>query len=298
MTKIIEMIINEAKNGQLGNRLFYLAHLIGCSIESGHTIIDYSLDEYSKYFKGTYKQSVFTYPRQYKLFSHYTFRKYSLPILIWLKKRLNKNSQFILDHNKIKYQTSTEAYFEKIKKSTFLICVEWVNREFLKLEKYKTEINAIFEPKDEYLKRVEDIIYNARKSSDLLIGIHIRRGDYREHVGGRYYFDDESYCIIMKEITELFATKTITFYLCSNEPINKINFGNFKIQLGSNHIIEDLYCLAKCDYIAGPPSTYSGWASYYGDVPLHSIIKINKSGLGIKLDDFKICNDRLSWFSH
>lgn len=292
------MIVNELKHGQLCNRLFYIAHLIGCSVETGHTVIDYSLDEYSKYFKGTHKQSIFSYPKQYEILTHYTFRKYSLPLFVFVKNKLSKNSNFILDHNKPEYQNSTEKYFERIKKSNFLICSDWVNTEFLALEKYKSEIKAIFEPKEEYLKRIDLTINEAKKSSDLLIGIHMRRGDYKEFTGGRYYYSDADYYTLMKAMEGIFATKRITFYLCSNEPINKSNFSDFKIQLGNNHIIEDLYCLAKCDYIVGPPSTYSGWASYYGDVPLLSVTKIDTSKLSIKLDDFRICNDRLSWFSH
>jgi len=33
-------------------------------------------------------------------------------------------------------------------------------------------------------------------------------------------------------------------------------------------MVEDLYALAECDYIIGPPSTYTLWASFYGDTPL------------------------------
>jgi hypothetical protein len=29
-----------------------------------------------------------------------------------------------------------------------------------------------------------------------------------------------------------------------------------------------MYVLAACDLILGPPSTFSIWASYYGQVPL------------------------------
>jgi hypothetical protein len=29
-----------------------------------------------------------------------------------------------------------------------------------------------------------------------------------------------------------------------------------------------MYALASCDYIVGPPSTFSLWASFYGQVPL------------------------------
>ena len=32
--------------------------------------------------------------------------------------------------------------------------------------------------------------------------------------------------------------------------------------------VGDLYALARCDYIMGPPSTYTQWASFYGNAPL------------------------------
>lgn len=289
------MIVNDLKHGQLGNRLFYLSHLIACSIETGNTVIDYSLDEYASYFKGTSKQSVFSYPKQYKILSHYTFRKFSLALVRFLKTKLNKNSKFILDHNQAEFQTSTDTYFEKIKNTNILICNTWVNTEFLDLGKYKAEIKTIFEPKEEHVKKIENMIEKARQSSDLLIGIHIRRGDYQEYMNGIYYFDDESYCTLMKGIEELFPTKIIAFYLCSNEPIKKEKFADFKIHIGNNHIIEDLYCLAKCNYIAGPPSTYSAWASFYGDVPLFTVKDLNKNNITLNLDNFIVCNDRLSW---
>jgi len=30
-----------------------------------------------------------------------------------------------------------------------------------------------------------------------------------------------------------------------------------------------IFSFAKCDYIVGPPSTFTSWASFYGDVPVY-----------------------------
>jgi hypothetical protein len=35
--------------------------------------------------------------------------------------------------------------------------------------------------------------------------------------------------------------------------------------------VGDLYALARCDYIMGPPSTYTQWASFYGNQPLYHL---------------------------
>ena len=47
----------------------------------------------------------------------------------------------------------------------------------------------------------------------------------------------------------------------------------------------DLYSLTQCDLIVGPPSTFSGWASFYGSVPLNCITHKNQI---IQTSDFKI----------
>jgi hypothetical protein len=43
---------------------------------------------------------------------------------------------------------------------------------------------------------------------------------------------------------------------------------NSTIMSDKRHFITDMYVLAACDAILGPPSTFSIWASYYGRVPL------------------------------
>jgi hypothetical protein len=32
--------------------------------------------------------------------------------------------------------------------------------------------------------------------------------------------------------------------------------------------VEDLYAFAGCDLLVGPPSTFTAWAAFYGEVPL------------------------------
>lgn len=43
--------------------------------------------------------------------------------------------------------------------------------------------------------------------------------------------------------------------------------------------------MSQCDYLIGPPSTFTGWASYIGNVPLKYIESKN---IDFTLEDFKI----------
>jgi hypothetical protein len=43
---------------------------------------------------------------------------------------------------------------------------------------------------------------------------------------------------------------------------------DLNVTWGSGHLVEDMYAFAGCDYLVGPPSTFTTWASFYGQVPL------------------------------
>jgi hypothetical protein len=70
--------------------------------------------------------------------------------------------------------------------------------------------------------------------------------------------------------------RKIAYVICTNEKnISFVAGGNFTIFNEERHFVEDLYLLSKCDYIMGPPSTFSGWASFYGNVPLYMLKEID-----------------------
>ncbi|MCW3058345.1 MAG: hypothetical protein JWQ02_166, partial [Capsulimonas sp.] len=46
-----------------------------------------------------------------------------------------------------------------------------------------------------------------------------------------------------------------------------------------------MYSLSECDYILGPPSTFTAWASFYGQKPLYKILEPEAA---VSLDDFYV----------
>jgi hypothetical protein len=129
-------------------------------------------------------------------------------------------------------------------------------------------IRRFFVPAQPYRGRVESLAAAARAGCDRLIGIHIRLGDYMYFEGGKYFFPPPVYVRIMQEIRALLAPQRVRFVVCSNETHSRETFGNLDVVFGSGVGIEDLYLLAGTDAVFGPKSTYSYWASFYGDIPL------------------------------
>ncbi len=132
---------------------------------------------------------------------------------------------------------------------------------------------------------VQDVL--SKKNNEVLVGIHLRRGDYKTWEDGRYYFEDSVFLEYISHMEEKIKEKNIVckFILFSNESISIPKRENLVLSKEKWYI--DQYIMSKCDYLIGPPSTFTGWASYIGEVPL---LYMQTKDATFSLDDFKIIN--------
>jgi len=143
------------------------------------------------------------------------------------------------------------------------------------IDEQKDEILEIFRPNSNTVRYVDEFFIKNTLSDQIIVGVHIRKKDYKSFLNGRYYFDDSVYFNAMNQLKEQLnktGVNNIKFLLCSDSYIDLNSFKSLNtISLQESSAINDLYALSKCDYILGPPSTFSMWASFYGDVPLRFI---------------------------
>ncbi|NEQ88524.1 MAG: hypothetical protein F6K26_54000, partial [Moorea sp. SIO2I5] len=151
--------------------------------------------------------------------------------------------------------------------------------------KYSETIRKFFTPIQQHTQTINQLVSNLKKTCDILVGVHIRQGDYQKLLGAKYLYSTDDYVNLMKKTERLFNGKKVKFLLCSNVPQDRDKFSKLDFAFANNHIVEDMYSLAQCDYIIGPPSSYNMWAGFYGRVPLYWIEDPNAD---ISLDSFQI----------
>lgn len=159
------------------------------------------------------------------------------------------------------------------------------------LAQTKTELQHIFRPRQEIVDKAETMIAEIRKEADLVIGVHIRHGDYKTFENGRYYYTLEEYHQIILNIQELYKDKHVAFFISSNESFSTDIFSEcrcYRFGKEPSGDILDLHTLSLCDRIVGPWSTYSRWASFIGEVPLCCI---KEKQLHFKEKDFSKITD-------
>jgi hypothetical protein len=121
-----------------------------------------------------------------------------------------------------------------------------------------------------------------------VVGVHIRRGDYKKFCGGKYYFDDTVYQrqmdLFAKEIHST-EKRECVFILFSSEPTSFRSRDGMYVSTNEWYI--DHVLMGKCDYLIGPPSSFTQWASYIGKVKL---LHVHESEQRPSIADFKICD--------
>ena len=175
----------------------------------------------------------------------------------------------------------------------FVMAEGWYVRYYDLFLKYKQEILQLFT----FLPEVQASVaakMNGEQKGVLRLGIHIRRGDYKTFNGGKFFYSDEQYVKVIQQFIALHPEQPVAIYICGNDP--KLDKGYYRRKLAPSapvsppqggggdglHIIfpdgnpgEDLCLLSQCDYLIGPPSTFSLVASMYRDVPLCWLTDIN-----------------------
>lgn len=147
----------------------------------------------------------------------------------------------------------------------------------------------LFRPTEAVITRVHEAFRSMRAKSTIVLGVHMRRGDYRTFDQGRFLYTDSEYRTFMFQIKQQLEGLgyDLTCLVCSDEPIDLSAFKGLTVRnLPQAGPMEDLYALSRCDLILGPPSTFSQWASYYGEVPLMLVWDKNKR---LELVDFGVC---------
>ncbi len=174
----------------------------------------------------------------------------------------------------------------------WVLAMGWCVRFYDLFEKYKSEIIELFDFSDQVKQNVAKKLLSLDKDV-IRLGVHIRRGDYATWCQGAYFYSDEQYVAIIQQFKELMPQKHIEIYICGNDPQLKRGyyqkmFSDSRVKFPNGSPAEDLCLLSKCDYIIGPPSTFTLVASMYNDAPLYWMIDAGKR---LSMSDFNTFNN-------
>lgn len=287
--------------GRLANRLIIFANFIALAEEQGDRVINYTFHSYSDLFEATRENIHCAYPvpkrkswldtvpgvgaaiRKTRIFYHLT--RYAsqlnerLPIFGKVVVTLRE-----LEGQFITYLDSLEVQ-EKIRPAKIVFVYDWLFRAPKLVQKHGQKIRAYFRPLAALETASRDAVEPLRRHADIVIGVHVRHGDYRGWKGGKYFYPVERYAAWMRDLAAQFPQRKVSFLVCSDERRQADEFPGLVVGFGTKSPVSDVFALSLCDYILGPKSTFSQWASFYGEKPLLHLLDSNTS---VKVENFRV----------
>jgi len=253
--------------GRLGNRLFLATHLLAYCWKYDFELANLAFHPFEEHFP--------KFPQQPKGLAERILRFRSrLPwerrVEYWEDEALQFDDDSLEDLSG-PLRTGKTVFFHA-----------WLIRGNRTVGQYRDRILKTFEPRPEVLSSIEAFWSHSIRPKTTVVGVHIRWEDYR---GTANFLTLEEYQRAMHRMVQLLGAQPIQFVVFSNETLDAAAFSDFDATLAHGSAIEDLYTMARCDYLLAPPSTFSGWASFYGAVP---ILWLNQGRPDYELKDFEI----------
>lgn len=256
--------------GQTCNQFWIYSNYIADALHSGERITILAPETSIKDYPNLLHSKVIHFPLFNEVISKYVgYRRY----VKFLNKLLaNKYSKAVLD--KILNVIPGVNYIP-----AKVSCPKSIYRTY-----DNVKLKLTFQPSEKIKNDVQSIFSEKRNQYDIIVGVHIRYGDYKDYMGGKYYYSIDQYQSFMQAVKSNFPSKKIAYLVASNENIKLSEFNGLScFSIPNSSSTHDLHALSLTDYILGPPSTYSAWASYMGNVPLYFIKDPSKQ---IHLADF------------
>jgi hypothetical protein len=136
--------------------------------------------------------------------------------------------------------------------------------------RHQQAVRSLFALRPEVLEPLHVRINALRDAHGPVFGLHVRRGDYRQWLGGRFHFDDATYQRLAVQVIRACGVEqgAAAIAVVSDEPTDwPARLEGFPTVRLTGNAIEDLAALSLCDRIVGPPSTFAMSASLLGAVP-------------------------------
>lgn len=275
-------IIEESKrSGRLCNRLGLFGHFVAYAIEHGDIIVNLNFSEYASDFMHIDSGIVSLFPsvrlsipvNRLTLKFRQSFFSY-LKLLPFCYSAIEELRSGEIVSRSNHFSLTNSEFDRKINTSRLVFCQGWRFRCYDLVSKHAQKVRDIFSMSNDVELFANQKIAKLRDKKELLIAVHVRRGDYKNHWNGRFHYTFEAYNKLMLATEELLGQQhSLKFIVFSDERLSEDIFCGLDVEFADGSAIQDLCLMSKCDYIMGPPSSFSNWASFYGNVPLWYIQK-------------------------
>ncbi|HZR22108.1 MAG TPA: hypothetical protein VFA59_00890 [Vicinamibacterales bacterium] len=280
-------VIHTHGGGRFGNQLLLFGHLIALAASEGDLeIVHMPFWPYASLCAGTDTNPLCIYPARrtiaqalpgvVRTIAGVLPRRverslaYRVPRLLH---RLNPQRSIDLDYAPQTTDISAPAFLARLRSAPWMLLAGYDLRAWTAFDAESDRLRAFLRPLPRFWDAAARFVAPLRQRHDPLIGVHIRRTDYRVWRHGKFFFDDSQYVDWIEQMRSRWGART-GFVLSADEIVDRTHFNPEYCHWsdgtvgGPGHFLDGLAALGSCDVVAAVPSTFAAWASFFGEKPI------------------------------
>jgi hypothetical protein len=296
MTPADTTVVFNHGGGRFGNQLTLFGHLIALAEENPRiNIINIPFWPYASLCRGTQHNRLCQYPSSSGLaakrqagWAWRTALRFCQTVSPAMPNRVRRSLSFRLPRLAHRWRPKLSIDRDYAPEPTWLGDPEFVQRlcshrtallagyelrDWAAFQKHEDAIRRFLSPVDRYQEKARDFLEPLRRRHHPLIGVLLRKTDYRIWQNGRFFFDNEQYTSWLRQMKIRFGADT-GFVLGGDEVEPADAFHGLDCYWASGamgrggHYLESMLELSGCDVVASVPSTFAAWAAFFGRKPL------------------------------
>lgn len=285
-----KLIILSNRYGNIGNQLYMSGFLVNWSYAFNALTINYGLVGYQNCFQHLRNDFLIRFPSCKDInhpLSNILLKIFSQSANRISLRFINSKIFSIYSHDLLTINTDIDyqTTLRKILKANIIFVRGFIrHRSYNDIIDFHSIIKKHYKPASELQNKITEPIKKLSQS-DVIIGVAIRQGDYRNWKDGRYFIETKTYIRWMIEIKKFFKNESVGFFIASDEKQDLSLFSGLNYFFRKGHPISNLYSLSLCDYVISVPSSFVGWAHFIGKIPC---LTLDKKVREIEINDFKI----------
>ncbi len=271
------MLVVVEDGGGLANRLFVFANVIVTGLATGHRVVNPAFRHWAGSFEGTEGDHLSFFPRRTRAYfggrlpariaASLSYRSCSF---LAVSRGIGAASALSLKWPQ-HCDLDDPLVIADFQRRHLVLLKGWLFRNRSGVGRYQIELRSFFRPVPTIRDQANRVVEAARQHAEILVGVHVRHRDYRNFMGGKYFYPFTTYVALMQAVASMHADKKLAFLVCSDAAHDASLADDLKVTVSTMSPVHDLWALSRCDLLMGPPSTFSAWASFLGEVPLWKI---------------------------
>jgi hypothetical protein len=267
------MLVVVEDGGGLANRLFVFANVIATGVVTAHRVVNPAFRHWADSFEGTAGDAMSAFPRRRRaLFGSPLFARIAASLSYRACKVLAGTRRGPVRVMSLSwpqhYDLDSPEEAADLRRRRLVLFKGWLFRNPSGVESCAARIRDFFRPISDIREEADRVVAAARSETDVLVGVHVRHRDYRDFMEGRYFYPFPTYVDLMRSLAARVAPRRAAFLVCSDEAQDRSAADDLRVTFSTMGPVQDLWALSRCDMVMGPPSTFSAWAGFLGEVPL------------------------------